>query len=398
MASPAEVAQPLPETLPANFSEWDGGDVQPTPPVKSNAFEPPADSVAAAKPPIHLTNSHITLSPAVDPSRNAPSHTPSTVNANDEALSQSRRSNGAADYEVLPISPIAPAAKYDNDEGLFRSFGANSESGEGLELTGKKRMIAVVGAVGSILILLALVLMFNPALRHSLFNVKQSVAPQPRATDTDTTTSTPKPSPSTQLTDNAQPTTAATQSPVTDAKSATEADLTTTPEDATAPQVPSKMMHDQLAAPSRISRDIKTVDGKDAPTTAGFGAGGMEGLGGGTAAIGSVFSRQGGPKVKGDATKTLKISAGVAAGLLIQKSAPVYPAIAKASRTSGTVVLQATISKTGTIDHLHAVSGSAMLQQSAMDAVRTWRYKPYKLNNEPVEVETTISVIFSFGK
>ena len=97
------------------------------------------------------------------------------------------------------------------------------------------------------------------------------------------------------------------------------------------------------------------------------------------------------------APKKVNISAGVAVGMLIQKTQPIYPPIAKAARVSGTVILQATISKTGTIQNLHVVSGPAMLQQAAMDAVRTWRYRPYLLNNEPVEVETTINVIFSLG-
>jgi protein TonB len=83
--------------------------------------------------------------------------------------------------------------------------------------------------------------------------------------------------------------------------------------------------------------------------------------------------------------------------MLIQKTQPIYPPIAKAARVSGTVVLQATISKTGSIENLHVVNGPAMLQQAAMDAVRTWRYKPYLLNNEPVEVETTVNVIFTLG-
>jgi protein TonB len=83
--------------------------------------------------------------------------------------------------------------------------------------------------------------------------------------------------------------------------------------------------------------------------------------------------------------------------MLLQKTMPVYPPIAKAARVSGTVVLQATISKQGTIENLHVISGPAMLQQSAMDAVRQWRYKPYLLNGEPVEVETTVNVIFSLG-
>ncbi len=75
-----------------------------------------------------------------------------------------------------------------------------------------------------------------------------------------------------------------------------------------------------------------------------------------------------------------------------------YPPIAKAARVSGTVVIQATISKTGTIENLRVISGPAMLQQAAMDAVRAWRYRPYLLNNEPVEVETTVNVIFTPGR
>jgi protein TonB len=87
----------------------------------------------------------------------------------------------------------------------------------------------------------------------------------------------------------------------------------------------------------------------------------------------------------------------VAVGLLVQKNSPVYPVIAKSARVSGTVVLQATISKTGTIENLHAVSGPPMLRQAALDSVRTWRYKPYRLNNEPVEIETTVNVNFTLG-
>jgi protein TonB len=83
--------------------------------------------------------------------------------------------------------------------------------------------------------------------------------------------------------------------------------------------------------------------------------------------------------------------------MLLLKTTPVYPPIAKAARVSGTVVLQATISKTGSIENLHIISGPAMLQQAALQAVRSWRYRPYLLNNEPVEVETTVNVIFSLG-
>jgi periplasmic protein TonB len=93
----------------------------------------------------------------------------------------------------------------------------------------------------------------------------------------------------------------------------------------------------------------------------------------------------------------LTISGGVIEGLLVSRSTPIYPPIAVAARVSGTVVLAATISKSGAIENLRVLSGPAMLRNSAMDAVQNWRYRPYLLNNQPVEVETTINVVFSMG-
>jgi protein TonB len=114
--------------------------------------------------------------------------------------------------------------------------------------------------------------------------------------------------------------------------------------------------------------------------------------------IGSVFgSGSSGPKVKAEAPKKINISGGVAQGMLLNKTAPSYPPIAKAARVSGTVVLQAMISKTGTIENLRVISGPAMLQQAALEAVKSWRYRPYLLNGDPVEVETTVNVVFTLG-
>jgi protein TonB len=156
------------------------------------------------------------------------------------------------------------------------------------------------------------------------------------------------------------------------------------------------MMNNQLIAPTKIPNSIKQVAEKEAPPSS-FGVAGMEGLGGSASGVmGSVFG-SGGPKVQAAVPKKVNISAGVAVGMLLQKTQPIYPPIAKAARVSGTVILQATISKSGTIENLRVISGPAMLQQAAMDAVRSWRYRPYLLNNDPVEVETTINVIFSLG-
>ena len=160
--------------------------------------------------------------------------------------------------------------------------------------------------------------------------------------------------------------------------------------------VQSQMMNNQLLAPTKIPHDIKMVSEKEAPPSS-FGVAGMEGLGGSANGVmGSAFG-SGAPKIQAAPPKKISISAGVSAGMLIQKTQPIYPPIAKAARMQGTVILQATISKTGVIENLRVVSGPAMLQQAALDAVKTWRYRPYLLNNEPVEVETTVNVIFSLG-
>jgi TonB family protein len=82
------------------------------------------------------------------------------------------------------------------------------------------------------------------------------------------------------------------------------------------------------------------------------------------------------------------------AGLITAKYAPVYPPIARAAHVSGTVVLHALLSKEGRVESLQAISGPNMLEGAAMDAVRQWQYRPYLLNGEPVEVDTTILVNF----
>jgi protein TonB len=103
------------------------------------------------------------------------------------------------------------------------------------------------------------------------------------------------------------------------------------------------------------------------------------------------------PKVQAAPPKEIVASAGVMQGSRIAGETPQYPAIAKAARIQGTVVLQATISKSGTIENLRVINGPPMLQSAAMEAVRGWRYKPYLLNGEPVEVETQVNVVFSLG-
>lgn len=97
-------------------------------------------------------------------------------------------------------------------------------------------------------------------------------------------------------------------------------------------------------------------------------------------------------------TTRLRISQGVVEGMLIHRVKPMYPFIALQTRTQGAVVLHAIIGRDGTIANLQVASGHPMLVSSAIDAVRQWRYRPYTLNGEPVEVETSITVNFVLGR
>lgn len=154
-----------------------------------------------------------------------------------------------------------------------------------------------------------------------------------------------------------------------------------------------------MAAPSTTRPLIASLSpGRDtdvAPQLAPFGSGIRMGDG---FPIGIGTGDGHGPVVSVAAAKTpaerVRISSGVSQGMLIAPIRPVYPMIAKAAGVEGSVVVEAVISRDGRIERLHVVSGPPMLQNAAMDAIREARYQPYRLNGEPTEVETRITVNF----
>jgi periplasmic protein TonB len=171
------------------------------------------------------------------------------------------------------------------------------------------------------------------------------------------------------------------------------------PRAAPAPKVQtrSEIMNAELQAPSIIPTRIKAVNESAMPPSlqaSVIDSGAPRGLG-------NIFDGIGtGPPiiVKQAPAKPLPITSRVMAGNLLLRTLPQYPAIARAAHIQGIVVLQATISKNGSIQNLRVISGPPMLRQAAIDAVQTWRYKPYLLNGDPVEVETTINVVFNLGE
>jgi periplasmic protein TonB len=156
-------------------------------------------------------------------------------------------------------------------------------------------------------------------------------------------------------------------------------------------QAPQKMV-----APTVIPKKIEIV--KDSAPD--IGAEGGTGVAGGTGVPGGIIAGLGvppPPPPKPATPQRIRVGGNVEAAKLQRQILPIYPQIAKTAHISGTVILHAVIAKDGSIQELTYVSGPALLMRAAMDAVRQWHYAPTQLNGEPVEVDTTIQVVFSLG-
>ena len=135
------------------------------------------------------------------------------------------------------------------------------------------------------------------------------------------------------------------------------------------------------------------------PSSGGVVGGVAGGVEGGTVGgvMGGVLNSVGTAVPKLAAPKRVKVSSGVTQGLLRRQVKPEYPPTAKTSHIEGTVVLQAVVGKDGKVKEVHVVSGQPILAQAAEHAVRQWVYKPYLLNGQAVEIDTTINVNFRLG-
>jgi len=167
--------------------------------------------------------------------------------------------------------------------------------------------------------------------------------------------------------------------------------------------VQSDVVNGALRTPTKIPDKIAMIKEEEPPPAMSGVGGVVGGVPGGVpggqmgGVIGGIISSTpvAVPKV---ATPTrVRVSQGVSQGLLIHQVRPNYPPLARQARIQGSVVLQAVISKQGTIENLHLVQGHPMLAPAAIEAVKQWKYKPYFLNGEPVEVETQITVNFTLA-
>jgi protein TonB len=164
---------------------------------------------------------------------------------------------------------------------------------------------------------------------------------------------------------------------------------------------PSNMMGRTLMMPTHIPHAIANVNETDLPPAPGFiGGPGVPGSTGFPGTQNPVFDSVGMNTMPllppPPAVRQVRVSH-MMEGNLIHRVQPEYPPLARQARIQGTVVLRAIISRDGKIDNLQVVSGHPMLVQAAIDAVRRWRYRPYLLNDQPVEVETQVTVNFTLA-
>ena len=167
-------------------------------------------------------------------------------------------------------------------------------------------------------------------------------------------------------------------------------------------QIQSDIINGQLRTPTKIPQKVQMIKEEEAPPPM-MGSGVVGGVPGGVpggsmgGVIGGIIGSTTAAVPKVATPQRVRVSLGVSQGLLIKKVTPNYPPLARQARIQGQVLLQAEISKEGTIQNLQLISGHPMLAPAAIEAVKQWRYKPYLLNGEPVAVETQVVVNFSLS-
>jgi periplasmic protein TonB len=167
-------------------------------------------------------------------------------------------------------------------------------------------------------------------------------------------------------------------------------------------QVQTDIINGQLRTPTKIPEKVQMIKEEEAPPpmmASGVVGGVPGGVPGGQmgGVIGGIISSTPVAVPKVATPQRVRVSQGVTQGLLIRKVQPTYPPLARQARIQGSVLLQAEISRTGDIENLRLISGHPMLAPAAIEAVKQWKYKPYILNGEPVEVETQITVNFTLS-
>ena len=186
--------------------------------------------------------------------------------------------------------------------------------------------------------------------------------------------------------------------------------LTPPPASAPAPSVPhtrsrpapSNLVDGRPLEPSHIPRETVMIQDPEPPPAIPTGGSGIGIFQGPHAAeltrLTSSFSRVSPPAVPAPTPALSRPLSRWMEGNLIRKVQPIYPPLARSTGVQGSVLLQAVIGRDGKIEQMQVVSGHPLLTKAAVDAVAQWLYRPYYLNDQPVEVETQVTVNFILGR
>jgi protein TonB len=166
------------------------------------------------------------------------------------------------------------------------------------------------------------------------------------------------------------------------------------PQQAVVKQVqPKTFAVNRMVAPTMIPKQVEFVKDEAPPSVVASDTAGVQGGTGDV--LGGIGTGVAPPPPPTAPPDRIKVGGAVQSASLVTKVTPDYPGIAKSAHVSGTVTLRAIISKDGSIEKLEYVSGPPLLMASAIRAVKEWKYRPTMLNGQPVEVDTTVQVVFS---
>ena len=379
----------------------------------SSTFPAPTASAAAAAPakePPAAAPAHDTVAPAA---ASSPSVSASPVVASPVAASAVPASPASSTHDATPAAYVAPAAPTFGSVADAPSFGAlDEEDSEGSG--GRKKILIAVAAI----LVLALLAYF------AFGKFGKSSAPTPSAqpvtvpqnsgqsTPAVLPMSAPAESPSTNGTGRASSSSQAPSSKTQSTSAAITIDKfaggtsggtssasasriaagASNPADAGATRTEAAPM---VVKSTSVAKSVSAAPKAQPP--ADDAAPALPAPVGGASASESNLNglmSSASPTIPKAAFETLKVSQGVSQGLLIKRVQPKYPMAALAVHAGGAVQIEATINKEGSVVNPKVLKGDPILARAALDAVRQWRYKPYYLDGEPVEIQTEITINF----
>lgn len=357
MASSEAMKRKRVETLPADFNDWDEREPPSTLPPDFREFDPSPEGEEQG------------------PVLVRPVTTPVPQAGVSKLVTREMETAGSREIANLSIPKSRPELEPKVDE-------------EDLEEQGKSRKGIIIGAIGAVVIL---------ASATTLFVLKRSPEKVPTAKHL-TLSSTPMAAQPQASVSGEKP--AAGKPVASDTPTAVQPDASTETTSPTpqAPAVDTAGMQSQLDAPSRISGDLKKPGHPEAPPQGSINIAGADALGGGNTGFDHLFSGKSNPQVRIDIPTKVNVSTTQAMGMLMHKVEPMYPTIARSARVSGTVRMQILVGKDGGVRSVRVVDGPRLLQSAAVDAVKSWRFRPYTISNQTVEMDTMVSIAFKLAQ